>query len=115
MNNTEPPVIPLWKWLLLLLPSAPMLLLPWIKNPWPRPPTGDATADQNHDLFVRVRIVFTVAIAISVFVALAFEKWRHGAVRHPFRVIWNGFTILAVNGLISFYGVLWLINLRTNR
>ncbi len=92
-----------------------MLLMPWIKNPWARIPTGDASGDEATRLFDTIRLVFTVAMVISVFVAFAFEKWRHGAVRSLFRVVWNGFTILAVNCLISFYGVLLIASARIHR
>jgi len=92
-----------------------MLLMPWIKNPWARIPTGDASGDQAQILFDKVRLVFAVATVISQIVAFAFEKWRHGAVRNLFRVFWNGCIILAVNCLISFYGVLWIVAARTHR
>ena len=105
----QPRAISPARWLLLLLPSVPILVMPWIKNPWGRIPTGDFSNDQFQIFDDIVYIAIAVGAVMSLIMGFALEKWRHGALANLFRVIGYGWLIFAVNFSISICGVFLII------
>ena len=92
------------RWLLMLLPSVPILLSPWI---------GDAL-NTDHDpkhsdaiigATIKVCLVWLcVSTALSFVLGLRLEKWRRGAIDYFPRAVFYALLILLTNCLIAFAG-----------
>ena len=89
------------RWLLMLLPSVPMLLTPsqietvGMDGPW--------EAEMTY-LALRLALGLASAAALSFAIGLKLEKWEHGFVENKFRAVGFGIAILFANCLIASLG-----------
>ena len=92
------------RWLLLLLPSVPMLVSPLIANAAAclcGLGIGEAQISNALEKFI---VSFAVSAVLSVIMGLLLEKWRHGAIEKHSRALSYGFQILVTNFFIAFAG-----------
>jgi len=99
----HPRPISAWRWLLMLLPSVPMLVSPLIADAWSRriqePPREAAGA-----ALVMLLFTGTISATLSFCLGFALEKWRGGNLWDWLRPLCYGVLILIVNAFISFAG-----------
>jgi hypothetical protein len=97
----QPRAISPARWLLMLLPSVPILLTPsQIETVGSR---GPSEAQISH-LIGRGLITLAFAAALSCALGFLLEKWRHGSVENRFRAVGYGIAIFIVNCIVAFAG-----------
>ncbi|MCX6980143.1 MAG: hypothetical protein NTV08_05240 [Verrucomicrobia bacterium] len=92
------------RWLLMLLPSVPMLVSPLIANADARSrglPVGEA---QIANAIATFFMNFWASAALSIILGFLLEKWRHGTIEKLGRPISYGVQILIINFVIAFAG-----------
>ena len=92
------------RWLLLLLPSVPMLIAPLIEDAQVHLRNQVDSEDRIGTVIVVFLLALSVSAVLSVIMGLLLEKWRYGAIKDNSRAIFCGFLILLVNCFISFTG-----------
>ena len=92
------------RWLLMLLPSVPMLLDPAIASAQIRS-HGYTISDDIIGLEIGTLFwTFCISAALSLVMGLLMEKWRHGAIDYFARAVFYALSILLTNCLIAFAG-----------
>ena len=92
------------RWLLMLLPSVPMILAPQIAKAWTGSHDPKATGHMLEKVLGIFVLHFAIATTLSLGMGLLLEKWRYGAIKNVSRGIGSGFTILFTNCFIAFAG-----------
>ena len=100
----QPRPVSIWRWLLMLAPSVPMLLSPLIAEARPHLPPGIASEEWIGLLGGTFLTCFLVSAVFSIILGLLLEKWRHGTIGKISRAISYGVQILAINFVIAFAG-----------
>ena len=89
------------RWLLLLLPSVPMLLMP--SQTETVGGSGPSEA-QISRLIQKGLFALVGAAALSFALGLLLEKWRRGSAENGFRAVCFGVAIFFINCLLAFAG-----------
>ena len=89
------------RWLLLLLPSVPMLLAPSIADAWSRAHNIQGERTMGPALGALL-ITFAISAVFSIILGVQMEKWKRGSVRSLPRVI-----VYALNILFTACFVAW--------
>ncbi len=103
LKPPQPRPISAARWLLMLVPSVPMLISPLIADAWAhriQEPPGEAVGAA----LVMLLITGTISAVLSFCLGFALVKWRRGDLRDWFRPLCYGLIILIGNGLIAFAG-----------
>jgi len=97
----QPRTVPYWKWILLLLPSVPILLAPSrIETVGGR---GPSEAQISH-LLGKGLIGLALAAVLSFAFGFLLEKSQRGSLSNRFRAIGFGCAIFIVNCFVAFAG-----------
>ena len=97
----QPRPISTARWLLMLVPSVPMLLAPsQIETVGGR---GPSEAQISH-LIGRGLLTLAFAAALSFALGFLLEKWRRGSVENGFRAVCFGVAIFILNCCVAFAG-----------
>ena len=92
------------RWLLLLLPSVPMIFAPVIADAEVRS-HGYVTSDDKIGAAIgSLVLTFCISTILSLVMGLLFEKWRHGTIGNFPRILGHAILILFANCFISFAG-----------
>ena len=92
------------RWLLMLLPSVPIFLAPWIADAQSRL-RHDRISDDIIGTAIEMLLWCLLASAVlSLVMGLLLEKWRQGTIESSARAVFYGLSILLTNCLISFAG-----------
>ena len=101
LKPPQPRPISAMRWLLMLVPSVPILLTPsQIDTVGGR---GPSEAQISH-LIGRGFIALAFAAALSCALGFLLEKWRRGSVENRFRAVGYGIAIFIVNCFVGFAG-----------
>ena len=92
------------RWLLMLLPSVPMMLAPLVANARQRLPYSIAS-DENIGIAIGTFLwSCSVSALLCFYFGFRLEKWRWGVVKEWERPLGYGLLILTVNSFIAFAG-----------
>ena len=100
----QPRPISTARWLLMLVPSVPMLLAPQIVKVWTDSHDPRTTEGMLAKVLGLFAFHFTIAMVLSIVMGLLLEKWRYGAVQNLSRAIGSGASILFTNFFIAWAG-----------
>ena len=92
------------RWLLMLLPSVPIMAAPLVANALARLPAEIASEEMIGTLAATLFSALAVSAVLSVVMGLLLEKWRHGGERKISRVVGYGGEIFGFNLIIAFAG-----------
>ena len=97
----QPRPISAARWLLMLLPSVPMLFTPSHIEP-----VGGGRVSEAQISHLLGRGLLTLAFVTALCGALGFllEKWRHGSVENTAQAVAYGIAIFVVNCFVAFAG-----------
>ena len=99
-----PRPISIWRWLLMLVPSVPILAAPLIANALTRLPAEVASDEMIGTLTATFFSTLAISAVLSVVMGMHLEKWRHGGVQKISRAIGYGGEIFGFNLIIAFAG-----------
>lgn len=91
------------RWLLMLLPSVPMILTSEVVDAQVR--YGYKVSDETFEAEMQTLLLtFCISAVLSLVMGLLLEKWRHGAIQSFSRILGNAGSILFTNCFVAFGG-----------
>ena len=94
------------RWLLLLLPSVPLLVSPLIAGAWSRAYDVHGEATLGPELGALL-ITFAISAVLSVVLGVQMERWNRGTVQSLPRVIVYVLNILFTSCFVAYAG--WVV------
>ena len=92
------------RWLLMLVPSVPIIISPFLADAWGRSHDLKLSDDLIGTAIGMLLSTLCAALVFSLVISFLLEKWRHGTVESFSRAIYYGLLIFSANLFIAFAG-----------
>lgn len=103
-TSQEPRAVPAWRWLLMLVPSVPIILAPMLAEARARFHHYASGEEEIGNELEMLLICIAISAVLSLVFGLLLERWRYGTVRDFSRASGYALTIFITDCVIAFAG-----------